>query len=159
MDSATERLMRDLNEMRSDPLPYATADIDGNNFRLWKGTLNGPPGTPYEGGLFEFQLNFPADYPTNPPTCKFITPIFHPNVYSDSGNGNGNVCLPIFRGGVGGGWNSRFTPKTIISYIIALLNDPNAAGGYAHDPTTVLKRSKDEFIAKAREHTYRHAMG
>ena len=40
---------------------------------------SGPPGTPYEGGVFSALLTFPKDYPLSPPTMKFTTNIFHPN--------------------------------------------------------------------------------
>ena len=35
-------------------------------------------------------MTFPASYPHLPPTLKFETPIFHPNVYE-----NGEVCISI----------------------------------------------------------------
>ena len=35
-------------------------------------------------------LKFPKDYPLSPPTMKFTTEIYHPNVYPD-----GTVCISI----------------------------------------------------------------
>lgn len=32
-----------------------------------------------EGGFFNAILSFPADYPQNPPTCKFTSDMWHPN--------------------------------------------------------------------------------
>ena len=32
-----------------------------------KGELPGPPGTPYVGGTFLFEIQIPATYPLNPP--------------------------------------------------------------------------------------------
>lgn len=61
--------------------------VDGNIFQ-WDVTIYGPSETPYEGGTFHVQVNFPADYPTSAPTIKFITPIYHTNVRAD-----GNVCF------------------------------------------------------------------
>ncbi len=49
--------------------------------------IEGPIGTPYEGGLFRCKLAVEHDFPNNPPKGKnynipgyFITKIFHPNV-------------------------------------------------------------------------------
>lgn len=42
-------------------------------------TYSGPEGTPFEGGVFTTELNFPTDYPLSPPQMKFISEMFHPN--------------------------------------------------------------------------------
>lgn len=33
----------------------------------------------YEGGFFKAKLEFPKDFPNNPPTMTFISEMFHPN--------------------------------------------------------------------------------
>ena len=43
-----------------------------------------------EGGIFNCKLKFPETYPDRPPKMKFVTPIWHPNVYP-----NGDVCISI----------------------------------------------------------------
>ena len=40
---------------------------DEANLMHWKGTLKGPTGTPYEGGIFKIDIQLPADYPFVPP--------------------------------------------------------------------------------------------
>ena len=50
--------------------------------------IEGPVGTPYEGGVFRCKLAVESDFPNRPPKGYFITKIFHPNVYSD-----GRICL------------------------------------------------------------------
>jgi len=32
-----------------------------------------------ENGIFYANMNFPKDYPVNPPTMQFVTDIWHPN--------------------------------------------------------------------------------
>lgn len=50
--------------------------------------------SPYTGGFFLFQVNFPEDYPMSPPKVTFhpqnTTCRFHPNYYT-----TGKVCLSI----------------------------------------------------------------
>jgi ubiquitin-conjugating enzyme E2 G2 len=41
--------------------------------------LRGPPDTPYEGGMFTAVINFPNDYPLNPPKIRFTCEMWHPN--------------------------------------------------------------------------------
>jgi len=35
---------------------------------------------------FQAHMKFPNDYPYNPPSVKFISKMWHPNVYEVSGN-------------------------------------------------------------------------
>ncbi|KAA6353829.1 MAG: hypothetical protein EZS28_050644, partial [Streblomastix strix] len=48
----------------------------------------GPQSTPYEGGLFEFDILFPQQYPTTPPKVEIVTTgggavRFNPNLYDN----------------------------------------------------------------------------
>lgn len=45
----------------------------------WQALIQGPEGTPFEGGVFPAELKFPNDYPLSPPTMKFLGEIWHPN--------------------------------------------------------------------------------
>lgn len=63
--------------------------VDGNMFR-WNIMFEGPIDSLYEGGVFNASLEFPADYPLKPPTMRFITSMWHPNIYPD-----GKVCISI----------------------------------------------------------------
>ena len=42
--------------------------------------IEGPVGTPYQGGTFKCKLVIEGDFPANPPKGYFLTKIFHPNV-------------------------------------------------------------------------------
>lgn len=61
--------------------------VSENNMGFWKVVMQGRPGTPYENGTFLAYLEIGDDYPSKPPTMRFITPILHPNV--------SKVCLKI----------------------------------------------------------------
>jgi Ubiquitin-conjugating enzyme len=51
-----------------------------------------PDDTPWEGGTFKLLLEFTEDYPNKPPAVRFLSKIFHPNVYND-----GKICLDILQ--------------------------------------------------------------
>jgi len=43
--------------------------------------VQGPEGTPFEGGVFELALTVPESYPLAAPIVRFKTKIFHPNIH------------------------------------------------------------------------------
>ena len=64
--------------------------------------IAGPEGTPYAGGLFEFDCFIPLEYPNCPPLFHLRTTgggsvRFNPNLYN-----NGKVCLSLL-----GTWAGR----------------------------------------------------
>ncbi len=64
--------------------------------------IYGPADTPYEDGLFLFDLHLPADYPKSPPTLHYVsqcTGRLNPNLYED-----GTVCVSLL-----GTWNGKGT--------------------------------------------------
>ncbi|OIR57138.1 MAG: ubiquitin-conjugating enzyme E2 [Amphiamblys sp. WSBS2006] len=87
-----------------------------NSLFKWKATMQGPEGTPFEGGIFELDVTLPDGYPFYPPRIKFLSEMFHPNIYED-----GSICLDVLR--------ERWSPaQTIFSALLSiqsLLTDPN----------------------------------
>jgi len=83
---------------------------------VWNAQINGPKGTPYEGMEFKLSLRFPTNYPFAPPTVRFETPCFHPNVDT-----YGNICLDILKET----WSSTYGVNTVLLSVQSLLGDPN----------------------------------
>lgn len=90
MSSANNRLMKELAEVGKDDTSGVKARpvIEGN-LRHLVGTLQGPEGTVYEGGVFEIDITIPKQYPFEPPKMKFMTKVWHPNISSQTGA----ICL------------------------------------------------------------------
>lgn len=72
--------------------------------------------TPFEDGTFRLVLNFDESYPNKPPTVKFLSKMFHPNVYA-----NGELCLDILQNR----WSPTYDVAAILTSIQSLLHDPN----------------------------------
>ena len=49
-----------------------------DSFLNLRGTILGPPETPYVGGVFHLSIDIPDEFPFKPPKIKFITKIYHP---------------------------------------------------------------------------------
>ena len=56
--------------------------------------LEGPENSPYKGGTFKVDVNFPDMYPFYPPTIKFKTTIYHPAISLKTGETS--ICDPTF---------------------------------------------------------------
>ncbi len=82
----------------------------------WQGTIVGPEGTPYEGGVFYLNIQFPIDYPFRPPKINFVTKVYHPNINLD-----GSICLDILKDQ----WSPALTISKVLLSISSLLTDPN----------------------------------
>ncbi|KAH7882697.1 ubiquitin-conjugating enzyme/RWD-like protein [Phlebopus sp. FC_14] len=59
---------------------------------VWNAVIFGPSDTPFEDGTFKLLLTFDESYPNKPPNVKFLSRMFHPNVYA-----NGEICLDILQ--------------------------------------------------------------
>lgn len=86
--AAQRRLLKDLQRIQKEPGDDIMATPHKNNLLKWTATIEGVDGTPWEGGLFQLKLDFTEKYPNKPPHIKFISEMFHPNIYND-----GRICL------------------------------------------------------------------
>jgi ubiquitin-protein ligase len=78
--SASKRLFKEYKALSSDPPEGITAGpISEDDMFLWEALIQGPEGTPFEGGVFPAELKFPKDYPLAPPTMRFLVEVWHPN--------------------------------------------------------------------------------
>ena len=87
---ALKRLKKELKELTDEPLTGISAGIKQDDILNWEATIIGPSKSPYAGGMFKLNIDFPGDYPFKPPKVKFITKILHPNI-----NIHGSICLDI----------------------------------------------------------------
>ena len=77
---ASKRLFHEYRTLTSDPPDGITAGpVNEDDMFLWDALIQGPEGTPFEGGVFPAELKFPKDYPLAPPVMKFTCDVWHPN--------------------------------------------------------------------------------
>ena len=104
---ASKRINKELQDLGKDPPANCSAGPVGDDLFHWQATIMGPPDSPYQGGVFFLNINFPPDYPFKPPKVTFTTKIYHPNV-----NSNGSICLDIL--------NAQWSPALTTSKVNAL---------------------------------------
>ncbi|KAF7307392.1 UBIQUITIN-CONJUGAT-2 domain-containing protein [Mycena indigotica] len=95
-------LLKELATMATSLPPGIFVRVDEVRNDAIKVMIAGPEGTPYAGGLFEFDCYMPLEYPTTPPlvylrTTGGGTVRFNPNLYN-----TGKVCLSLL-----GTWPGR----------------------------------------------------
>lgn len=74
------RLEREFRDIQENPIHEARVISDFKKAnKEWTIKIKGPDGTPYEGAVFKFVLQFSA----NEPVCKFKSKIWHPQVRED----------------------------------------------------------------------------
>jgi len=137
--------MKDLSSVKnnSDKSIFA-CPLDDNIF-LWVAIILGPENTPFEDGTFSLILMFDNTYPQNPPKIKFLSEMFHPNIYQ-----SGELCLDMLKNR----WSPSYDVLGILVSVQSLLNDPNikspanveAAELYESNRTEYIKKIKDTVI-------------
>lgn len=115
---------------------------DEGNLMHWKGTLKGPTGTPYEGGVFKIDIQLPSDYPFVPPKMKYETKIWHPNISSETGA----ICLDILKNE----WSPALTIRTALISLQALMSAPEPDDPQDAVVAKQYKSNKAEFEATAK---------
>lgn len=78
--TAHRRLLMEYRALTNNPPDGITAGpVSEDDLLQWEALIQGPEGTPFEGGVFPAELKFPKDYPLAPPKMTFLGEIFHPN--------------------------------------------------------------------------------
>ena len=109
---------------------------------LMKVMIIGPEDTPYENGLFEFQMIFPPDYPQNPPNMLFLTTgggrlHFNPNLYAD-----GKICLSLLGTWQGPTWDAQ--QSTILQVLVSIQAMIFCAEPWYNEPGRELRASDEQ---------------
>mmetsp|Transcript_24433 Transcript_24433/g.38070 ORF Transcript_24433/g.38070 Transcript_24433/m.38070 type:complete len:174 (-) Transcript_24433:44-565(-) len=111
-----KRLLRDYKSLLRNPPIGVTAAPHEKNIMHWDAVILGPEGTCFSPGVFYLDIEFSNDYPQKAPKVRFLTKMFHPNIYA-----SGLICLDILQDQ----WSSTFDVSGVLTSIQSLLADPN----------------------------------
>ncbi|KAL7822949.1 ubiquitin-conjugating enzyme E2 [Trichoderma gracile] len=165
--AARRRLMRDFKRMQTDPPAGVSASPIPDNVMTWlvlpphastaatshadhvsssspcrNAVIIGPADTPFEDGTFRLVMQFEEQYPNKPPQVKFISQMFHPNVYA-----TGELCLDILQNR----WSPTYDVAAVLTSIQSLLNDPNTGSPANVEASNLYKDNRKEYTKRVRE--------
>mmetsp|Transcript_30501 Transcript_30501/g.83597 ORF Transcript_30501/g.83597 Transcript_30501/m.83597 type:complete len:169 (+) Transcript_30501:84-590(+) len=156
MGQAALLLVKQLKEITqgSGSASFSCGFKDDDNPFVWDVTIYGPPGTPYESGLFRAEMTFPQDYPNQPPKLVFTSDIWHPNIYTD-----GKVCISILHApgeDVHGyesaeeRWRPIHSAESVLISVTSMLADPNIESPANVDAAKEFRDDKAAFDKKVK---------
>ncbi|TPX48504.1 hypothetical protein SeMB42_g02058 [Synchytrium endobioticum] len=147
------RIKSEIRKLETNPPDGITCWPDEHNIRCLLAEMEGPESTPYKGGVFKLEINLGERYPFEPPSTKFLTPIYHPNVDSQ-----GRICLDILKGGYPKGqWKPILNVHAVLTSIQILLTEPNPDDPLEVGIANEFKTNRIIFTQKAALHTQQHA--
>jgi len=146
-------LMKQLKDLNRNPVEGFSAGLkDDSNAFVWEIMIMGPPQTDYEGGMFKAEMHFPDTYPNNPPTLKFTSEFWHPNVGED-----GKVCISILHQpgddeygyeNASERWLPIHTIESILLSVISMISDPNTESPANVDAGKMYREDRAAFRKK-----------
>ena len=146
----TKRILKELSHYQTNPHPAFEVFPGEEHIDFWRIIMEGPEGTPYEGGIFELFIEFTNEYPAKPPNIRFITPIYHCNI-----NSSGRICHSILDRFYAPGVRVR----DIFNHVYGLLID-----AVPDDPLDSVKaallrddKTKHLYLRNARHHVEKNA--
>mmetsp|Transcript_10655 Transcript_10655/g.15895 ORF Transcript_10655/g.15895 Transcript_10655/m.15895 type:complete len:152 (-) Transcript_10655:109-564(-) len=149
--AAAKKLLKEYKEFEdqeSDKFEVSNPQDDGDILH-WEVLLFGPADGPYEEGMFFVDIVFENTYPDSPPkSIKMKTKIYHPNI-----DKKGNLCI----GQLKKSWNNKMNVKTIIDYMIQILEQPDADDGLNAEVAQEMTKNKEKYLKTAKEWTQKYA--
>lgn len=85
--SVARRVSLELRSIKAARIPFMSARAFGDDMNRILASIEGPPDTPYEGGIFWLQVHYQTADISQPPVLRFLTRVYHPNI-----DCLGNIC-------------------------------------------------------------------
>ncbi|KAG9299541.1 hypothetical protein G9A89_020712 [Geosiphon pyriformis] len=146
---ALRRINKELLELNKNPPVGVSAGPVEEDLFTWQGTILGPQNSPYKGGIFRLKIEFSPDYPFKPPTIKFITRVYHPNIDED-----GSICVNLLKTDV---WKPATKIAQVLEAIASLLENPNPDDALVVSIAEIYNTNKAKFVKTAKEYVRKYA--
>ncbi|KAF9473379.1 hypothetical protein BDN70DRAFT_885893 [Pholiota conissans] len=143
-----KRITREIADLKREDLGDIKLEPNEHNMNIWKGSIPGPEGSLYEGGVFDVEIVLPPDYPFSAPKVIFKTRIYHMNI-SDQGS----ICIDILKQN----WSPALSLFKVMLSLSSLLTDPNPRDPLVPSIATQYTRNRKVHDSTARSWTALYA--
>ncbi|CAI5715360.1 unnamed protein product [Hyaloperonospora brassicae] len=143
------RLTKELTELTQNPPDWCTVSTVDDNLMHWHAVLTGPENSPYAGGVFHLDLQFPGEYPFKAPRVRFVTRVYHPNIKSQSGE----ICADV----ISENWTPTLNVLHCLTVIKQILEQPDMDNPLEPEIAKQMHENKVEFDKTATEWTKQYA--
>uniref|UniRef100_A0AAV1T431 E2 ubiquitin-conjugating enzyme n=1 Tax=Peronospora matthiolae TaxID=2874970 RepID=A0AAV1T431_9STRA len=143
------RLTKELTELTQNPPDWCKVSTAEDNLMHWQAVLTGPENSPYEGGVFNLDMQFPSEYPFKAPRVRFVTRVYHPNIKSQSGE----ICADI----ISQNWTPTLNALHCLTAIKQVLEQPDMDNPLEPEIAKQMHENKVEFDKTAMEWTKQYA--
>ncbi|KAH9247113.1 hypothetical protein BASA81_015306 [Batrachochytrium salamandrivorans] len=154
------RVGKEIKMLLEDPPPGVVVfaspreddDDEGGDLTL-AAQLSPGADTPYAGGVFALEVGLGPRYPFEPPSVKFQTKLFHPNV-----DESGRICLDSLKLPPAGSWRPSLNLRQVLSQLVILFGEPGLGDPLMKEIADLYKNDHERYCQVAREWTRKHAM-
>ncbi|KAI8281725.1 Ubiquitin-conjugating enzyme E2-18 kDa [Colletotrichum sp. SAR11_240] len=166
--TAHRRLLQEYRALTNNPPEGITAGpVSEDDLLQWEALIQGPEGTPFEGGVFPAELKFPKDYPLAPPTMKFLVDMWHPNTINKKLTSppqkvypSGLVCISILHPPgddpnhyehASERWSPIQSVEKILISVMSMLAEPNDESPANVEAAKMWRERRGEYEQKVRD--------
>ncbi|GJP55362.1 hypothetical protein CLOM_g14330 [Closterium sp. NIES-68] len=139
---------RELKALQQCALDGIRVTVHDDSIATVHAEIDGPVGTPYEGGVFRMKLLLGRDFPHAAPKGFFLTRIFHPNVAK-----SGEICVNVLKKD----WRASLGLKHVLLVVRCLLIEPYPESALNEDAGKLLLEDYNAYARHARLFTSIHA--
>jgi ubiquitin-conjugating enzyme E2 T len=148
-----KRLQKEIAQLLRSPPDGVVCYPVGDSVAELEAKVQPMENTPYSLGVFKLAITCGDHYPNEPPSVRFVTPVYHPNIDSE-----GRICLNLLKMPPKGCWAPSFSLAAVLRGIQFLLAQPNPDDPLMTDITDEYRTDYSRFAQKAADWTRRYAM-
>ena len=138
--------LKKISRKPPDGIKYLPNDDD--TISVIHSEIEGPIGTPFEGGAFHIKLVLGQEFPSAPPKGFFLTKIFHPNIAS-----NGDICVNTLKKD----WKPDLGIAHVLQVIRCLLIVPFPESSLNEEAGRMFMEDYNAYSKRAKLYTSIHA--
>lgn len=147
-----QRVLRELSRIASCPPQGISVFSKDDKLNMLEAQLVGPDNSPYAKGIFKLEILIPDNYPFSPPSMKFVTKVYHPNI-----DDSGRICLDLIKMPPKGNWRPTIGLEGLLIALRMLLETPNPDDPLMADIAEEFRNYNSVFTEKAKSWTKKYA--